>query len=96
LGGNVVWHDEHMQTSVAGVYVAGDASGIEEASAALLEGRVAGAHAAMSTCGPSPEAERIIGESQDELCAIRMGPFGVRTACGKQELARCRAPSSLS
>lgn len=90
LGGNVAWHDSHMETSVPGVYVAGDASGIEEASTALLEGRIAGAHAAMSLVGPSTAAQRIVSESQAELCAIRKGPFGEKAACGKLELARCR------
>uniref|UniRef100_A0A7C4CAM3 FAD-dependent oxidoreductase n=1 Tax=candidate division WOR-3 bacterium TaxID=2052148 RepID=A0A7C4CAM3_UNCW3 len=96
LGGNVAWHDSQMQTSISGVYVAGDASGIEEASTALLEGRIAGAHAAISLLGESTQAERIVRESQKELCAIREGPFGEKAACGKQELARCRVTDSMS
>lgn len=91
LGGNVAWHDDNMHTSVPGVYVAGDASGVEEASAALLEGRIAGAHAVVSLFGSSPQAEQVIRESQAELCSLRRGPFGERSACGKLELARCRA-----
>lgn len=93
LGGNVAWHDENMQTSLCQVYLAGDVSGIEEASTAMLEGRVAGAHAAMHVLGPSPEAERILAESQSELCAIRKGPFGDKAACGKARLAEC-APAA--
>jgi thioredoxin reductase len=42
LGGRVPAHDLNQETSVAGVYVAGDASGIEEASTAIIEGRIAG------------------------------------------------------
>ncbi|DAC73223.1 MAG TPA: sarcosine oxidase subunit alpha, partial [Thermoplasmata archaeon] len=41
-GGYVAPHDESMQTSIKGVYVAGDASGIEEASTAMIEGKIAG------------------------------------------------------
>ena len=42
LGGNVPAHDLNQQTSITGIYVAGDVSGIEEASTAIIEGRVAG------------------------------------------------------
>ena len=31
LGGHVPMHDEHMETTVPGVYVAGDITGVEEA-----------------------------------------------------------------
>jgi len=93
LGGHVAWHNENMQTSLCHVYLAGDVSGIEEASTAMLEGRVAGAHAAMTSGtvpmrGQSP-AEQAIAESQSELCAIRRGPFGDKAACGKARLAEC-------
>jgi sarcosine oxidase subunit alpha len=89
LGGHVAWHNENMQTSLCNVYLAGDVSGIEEASTAMLEGRVAGAHAAAQVLGPSPEAQQVITESPAELCAIRKGPFGDKAACGKSRLAEC-------
>jgi len=89
LGGHVAWHNASMQTSLCHVYLAGDVSGIEEASTAMLEGRVAGAHAAAQVLGPGPEAEQVIAESQAELCAIRHGPFGDKAACGKAGLAEC-------
>jgi sarcosine oxidase subunit alpha len=89
LGGHVAWHDENMQTDLCRIYLAGDVSGIEEASTAMLEGRIAGAHAAMQVHGPNPEAERILAESRAELCAIRQGPFGDKAACGKARLAEC-------
>jgi sarcosine oxidase subunit alpha len=93
LGGHVAWHNENMQTSLCNVYLAGDVSGIEEASTAMLEGRVAGAHAATQVLGPSQESEQLIAEAQAELCAIRKGPFGDKAACGKARLAEC-APGS--
>jgi sarcosine oxidase subunit alpha len=89
LGGHVAWHNENMQTSLDNIYLAGDVSGIEEASTAMLEGRVAGAHAAAQVLGLSPEAEKVITEAQAELCAIRKGPFGAKAACGKSKLAEC-------
>jgi thioredoxin reductase len=42
LGGKVPAHDLNQETSVPGIFVAGDASGIEEASTAIIEGRIAG------------------------------------------------------
>lgn len=89
LGGCVAWHDENMETSHAGVYVAGDVSGIEEASTAMLEGRIAGTHAARSLCGANTESDRLIAEARADLCAIRQGPFGDKAACGKAKLAEC-------
>ena len=45
-GGQVPICDEYGRTSLPGVYVAGDVSGIEEASSAMIEGRMAGIAAA--------------------------------------------------
>jgi len=49
------WHvpvrDEGMQTSVAGLFVAGDVCGIEEASIAMEEGEIAGTSAALYASG---------------------------------------------
>jgi thioredoxin reductase len=42
LGGHLPAHDLNQETSIKGLYVAGDASGIEEASTAIIEGRIAG------------------------------------------------------
>ena len=41
-GGQVPVCDEYGRTSIPGVFVAGDVSGIEEASSAMIEGRMAG------------------------------------------------------
>ena len=41
-GGQVPICDECGRTSIPGIYVAGDVSGIEEASSAMIEGRMAG------------------------------------------------------
>jgi len=42
LGGRIPAHDVNLETSIKGIYVAGDISGIEEASTAIIEGRIAG------------------------------------------------------
>lgn len=45
-GGLVPVCDEYGQTSIGGIFVAGDVSGIEEASSAMISGRIAGIAAA--------------------------------------------------
>ena len=45
-GGQVPVCDENGRTSIPGIFVAGDVSGIEEASSAMIEGRMAGITAA--------------------------------------------------
>ncbi|MEO0068015.1 MAG: NAD(P)/FAD-dependent oxidoreductase [candidate division WOR-3 bacterium] len=86
LGGLVAWHNDDLETSAPGVYVAGDVSGVEEASTAILEGRIAGANAVMSLLGKNNDAERIIQEAKRELSLIRQGPFGEKVAKGKKRL----------
>ena len=86
LGGNVAWHNEDMETSTSGIFIAGDASGIEEASTAMLEGRIAGASAYMTLKGKDSKAEEIILSSKNELQEIRQGPFGTKPRLGKEKL----------
>lgn len=87
LGGHVAVHDENMETSVSGVYVAGDASGIEEAVTAMLEGRIAGAQAA-SVLDPQvrDRAEEIKAAARREIEAFRSGPFGEEPRIGKEKM----------
>lgn len=86
LGGNVAWHNENMETSEPGIYVAGDVSGIGEASTAILEGRIAGACAYESIYGENDKAQLIIAQAQKELDEIRQGPFGTKLKSGKEAL----------
>ncbi len=77
LGGFVPVHDESMQSSIDGIWVAGDVAGIEEASSAMEEGRLAGVAAAMSL---DKIAKKLGAESMDtarqRLRALRLGPYG--------------------
>lgn len=87
LGGNVAWHNQDMETSKPGIYVAGDASGIEEASTAMLEGRIVGACAYESLYGKNDKAQEIILAAKKELSEIRQGPFGTKPRLGKEKLS---------
>jgi len=92
LGGHVPIHNDRMETSVPGIYVAGDVSGIEEASTAMEEGRLAGLSAAESLYYISEsefdERAHIVCE---RLNSLRMGPFGEARYKAKQALIRFRA-----
>lgn len=48
LGGYIPVYDKKMETTAAGVYVAGDAAGVEEAPIAIEEGNIAGLSSAES------------------------------------------------
>ena len=86
-GGFVALHDEDMQTTVQNVYVAGDSSGIEEASTAMIEGKIAGVSAAYSI-GFDKNAKRLKKQYIGELERLREGPFGEKPRVGKNKIKK--------
>lgn len=77
LGGTVPGHDENQQTTVSGLYVAGDVSGIEEASTAIIEGRIAGLAIAHSLGYLAREEYlRLREEQYKSMVGMRTGPYG--------------------
>lgn len=87
MGGHIPVHNEKMQTSNPDIFVAGDVSGIEEASTAMDEGRLAGINAAC-TLGHVPEqdAKARTEELWRSLDALRSGVFGERRRTAKQSI----------
>jgi sarcosine oxidase subunit alpha len=85
-GGYVAAHDDSLQTSVKGVYVAGDASGIEEASTAMIEGKIAGLAAALQL-GCSKDT-KLLKHYHEELAGLRAGPFGEKPRKAKEKIAK--------
>lgn len=75
-GGQVPLCDEKGRTSIPGILVAGDVSGIEEASSAMIEGRIAGITAA-EYLGylDREELEKKITEYEEALEGLRQGMF---------------------
>lgn len=75
-GGQVPIVDEYGETSIKGIFVAGDVSGIEEASSAMIEGRIAGI-AASRYLGYIEEAELEEGAKVNKaaLDGLRQGMF---------------------
>lgn len=87
FGGFIPLHNDKMETSKKGVYVAGDATGVEEANTALEEGRIAGISAVESLGLIEPkEAEKMRIEIWKRLEALRMGPFGERRQIEKNNI----------
>ncbi|HHV82969.1 MAG TPA: FAD-dependent oxidoreductase [Tepidanaerobacter syntrophicus] len=77
LGGQVPIHDRNMETTLEGVYVAGDITGVEEASSAMEEGRLAGVACAESLgYYDKIKALELKNEIWNRLDALRTGPFG--------------------
>ncbi|MFH1502213.1 MAG: FAD-dependent oxidoreductase [Candidatus Eisenbacteria bacterium] len=85
LGGRVAVHGRDLETTMRNVFIAGDASGIEEASTAMLEGRIAGLSAAARIVpnADGAELDRMMSEAVDGLAALRAGPFGEKPRAGK-------------
>ncbi|NPV54601.1 MAG: FAD-dependent oxidoreductase [Firmicutes bacterium] len=95
LGGHVPLHDANMETTMPGIFVAGDIAGVEEASTAMEEGRLAGVAVAESLGRLKVEEAR---QKKDEiwrrLCALRTGPFGRARQDTKEEILRLRGVSA--
>jgi len=88
LGGLVPLHDAAMRTTNPDIFVAGDASGIEEATTAILGGRIAGARAFENIYGKSAEAEAIVAEAREELKTLRSGSTGERIRWGRERVLK--------
>lgn len=84
LGGRVAIHDQNLETTIDGIYVAGDVSGIEEASTAMIEGRIAGACVAERL--GSKNAGKIRESSLKQLEVLRESPFSKKVKVGKERI----------
>ncbi len=87
LGGDVPLRSADMETSRRGVYIAGDAAGIEEATSAMLEGELVGLVVANSLGYEVPdlvkEKERILAQLEE----LRGGETSVRILEGLKKLS---------
>ena len=82
LSGFVPMRTESLETSIPGVFVAGDASGIEEASSAMAEGYLAGLCAAEKLGHVPGNLEQRKAEYLKQLEGLRSGPVGDRIRAG--------------
>lgn len=87
MGGYVPVHDRCMRTTVDGIYVAGDVAGIEEASTAMEEGRLAGISVAYDLGLVEKEkAEERMDEIWNKLNSLRCGQFGEKRRTAKDQI----------
>jgi len=70
-----------------GVYVAGDTSGIEEATTAMLEGQIVGVHAALKLGYGLPQDEQQLNDWIQQLDDERSGQFGEKIRRGLQNVS---------
>jgi len=84
LGGYVVKRDEFMRTTVPNLFVAGDVSGIEEATTAMLEGRIVGlmVTSEKKKVNLSDEIKALLKELED----FRRGPASERVRKGLSKM----------
>lgn len=89
FGGNIPLHNRNMETSIDGIYVAGDTTGVEEANTALEEGRLAGISAAQ-TLGyiDDATADKEKNEIWNRLESLRLGPFGEKRLMAKDTILK--------
>jgi NADPH-dependent 2,4-dienoyl-CoA reductase/sulfur reductase-like enzyme/Fe-S-cluster-containing hydrogenase component 2 len=85
LGGFLPLHNDNMESTKKGIYIAGDLSGIEEANSALDEGRLAGISVA-SSLGyiDNNKFVKLKEEYWSRLNGLRKGPFGAKRAIAKK------------
>ncbi len=88
LGGYVPFRNEYLETSVEGVFVAGDVGGIGEASVAMVQGKIAGLAAAKSLGYGLGTFEEKVKEAQKELENLHRGPTGAKIRAGMQKLSQ--------
>lgn len=85
-GGYVPVCDVEGQTSIPGLFTAGDVAGIEEASSAMIEGRMSGAAIAKYLGYLTPEEkDSRVKELDDSLEALRQGMFAPKNRGKKIE-----------
>jgi len=82
LGGHVPKRDENMRTSIENIFVAGDASGVEEASAAMVEGQLAGLSAAEYLGFNIDNLKDKKQEALIQLTSLRQGSAGAHIRAG--------------
>ncbi|MFL0197857.1 FAD-dependent oxidoreductase [Clostridium sp. WILCCON 0269] len=76
-GGLVPLCDEYGETFIQGIFVAGDASGIEEASSAMIKGRISGVAAAYKLGFIGKEELDFKAKALEKaLFSLRQGMFG--------------------
>ena len=86
LGGMVAVTNDLFETSVENVFVCGDASGIEEASSAMVEGMIVGLVATKKLGTEIIDYESQLSDFKNQLNVLRNGPYGSKIRNGLKKL----------
>lgn len=87
MGGFVPVHDNNMETSIKDIFIAGDLAGIEEASTAMEEGKLAGIASAKNLGYISENKyKKMAAEITGRLNQLRLGSFGIAREKAKQDI----------
>lgn len=82
LGGYVPWRNSNLMTTCSDIYVAGDVAGVEEASTAMAEGKLAGMHASSLLGYRQDNFTEEYQQANEQLDALRAGPLSLKTRHG--------------
>ncbi|MCK4552192.1 MAG: FAD-dependent oxidoreductase [Tenericutes bacterium] len=85
LGGLIPKKTPDYETSMPRVYACGDVTGIEEASSAMVEGKIAGLMAARDLGHRHKKFNELEKQFKDQLQNLRQGPSGVKIRLGLQK-----------
>ncbi len=88
LGGLVPIRDENYQTTKTGIYVAGDVSGVEEASSAMVEGYLAGLCASKDIGFKHQRFNELRQDYITQLESLRSGVVGEKIRTGISKIVR--------
>lgn len=88
LSGHVPVRNNELETSVEDIFVAGDVAGIEEASSAMVEGRLAGLCCAKKLGYKHPEFDALKEDYTKQLHDLRSGPVGESIRRGLAKIER--------
>ena len=86
LGGLVPVISKHNETSIPGIFVCGDASSVEEASSAIVEGYLTGLVASKYLGKVHENYDELTEEYLRDLDNLRSGPFGEKIRLGLLKL----------
>lgn len=78
LGGYIPRRNKNYQTTVDNIFVAGDVTGIEEASSAMVEGYIAGLNASKYINNEHKDYDDLIEDYNMQLKNLRSGPHGMK------------------
>jgi sarcosine oxidase subunit alpha len=86
LGGYVPVRSKNLETTVPGIFIAGDAAGVEEASSAMVEGRLSGLCAAKALGHDAEDFEAQKKDCLEQLHALRSGHVGEKIRKGLDQV----------